>query len=51
MSEQKTSGDGKELFPELSSADKKRYVASATDRITKYRWVIVALLFTAMVIN
>lgn len=51
MSEQKTSGDGKELFPELSSADKKRYVASATDRITKYRWVIVALLFSAMVIN
>lgn len=45
------SGADKELFPELSSTDKKKYVDAATERITKYRWVIVALLFSAMVIN
>lgn len=51
MSKHTASGRGSEPFPELSATDKKKYVDAATERITRYRWVIVALLFTAMVIN
>lgn len=51
MSKHTASGRGSEPFPELSTTDKKKYVDAATERITRYRWVIVALLFTAMVIN
>lgn len=41
----------RETVPELSKENREKYINAATERITKYRWVIVALLFAAMTIN
>lgn len=45
------SKSSKEFYPDLSPAAKTKYVDARAERITRYRWVIVALLFFAMTIN